>query len=182
MNEKIYMPVEETNRMNEEEKGFCLYNEMLYEDVDSLVEKYNDKRLMPIIDRKSVGIMSIPASGVKKVFHKFNYVVYSVNDNKEFLINSAELKFKDALLFARIICKQNVCECFIVNGHKKIVPVSDKESLRNDYFKASYDVIENSNGVKKNPLHSNYVKAYTEMTKRCDEPSEKYAKIRHRHK
>ena len=52
MNEKIYMPVAETNRMNEEEKGFCLYNEMLYEDVDSLVEKYNDKNIYTLNDVK----------------------------------------------------------------------------------------------------------------------------------
>lgn len=182
-NEKIYMSVEETNRMSEEEKGFNLYNEMLYEDVDSLVEKYNDKKLTPIIDRKSVGVMSIPTNGINKFFHNFNYVVYSVNDNKEFLINSVELKFKDALLFARTICKQNVCECFIVNGRKKVVPVnsSDKDNLCSDYFKAYYGVIED-NDVTKKISHSDYAKAYTEMTKRYEDKEEKYTRIRHRHR
>ena len=182
-NEKIYMPVEETDRMYKEENVFYLYNEMLYDDVNSLVKKYSDKKLIPITDKKSVGVMSVPNNGIKRVFHKFNYVVYSVNDNKEFLINSSQLKFKDALLFARTICKQNVCECFIVNGQKKIVPVNSGDDIRDEYFKAYYDVIEKSGDKVVGELsHSDYVKAYSSMKKFTDDEPEKPTKIRYRHR
>lgn len=182
MNEKIYMSVEQTDRMYKEEKGFHLYNEMLYEDINELVEKFNDKKLVPITDRKCVGVMSIPTNGIRKAFHKFNYVVYYINDNKEFLISSSELKFKDALLLARIVCKQNVCECFIINGQKKIVSTDDKENLNNDYFNAYYDVLENSSGVIKEPSHSDYSRAYHSMKKFTADEPEGPVLIRRRHR
>lgn len=158
-NEKIYMPVEETNKMYENEKGTYLSDSLLLLKDDIIMDIFKEKRLIPIERENSVGVMTVSLSGPKKLIAKKGYSVYITDsDGKIEWQSKSFLKLKNVLPVARKFYK----------------------SLQDIYLWLDNSYL--TTYVSQYLSHSDYVKAYTEMSKRYDEPSEKYAKIRHRHR
>ena len=101
-NEKIYMSVEETNRLHRKEKGLYLNDSLLLLDDDILTDTYKNRTLTRIENENSVGVMTVPLNGPKRIIRKNGYCVY-VNDNSakmEWNSNSY-LNFSAALYLAR---------------------------------------------------------------------------------
>ncbi len=158
-NEKIYMPVEETDRMYREEKGMCLNDALLFLPDDLIFNLYKNRKVVHNNRENGVGVLTTSNTGLKKIVKKTGYSVY-MNDkegNVEWQSKPC-LKLETALFFARELYK----------------------SLQEAYFKMNNK--ENTDDMERNPSYHDYYRVYSEMVRKSVDGVEEHIKIRHIHR
>ncbi len=142
------------NMMREEDKGICLHDKLLLLGSKKLASKYKGKKLVPVTSINSVGIMTAPVYLLKDKISIPGYLVYTIDEDGELQkFGVTHLRFSIALCVAR----QFYISLCVAN------------SLTNS-----------KENVKKEPSHSDFIKAYSEMSKKYRDEDEKYTRIRRR--